>query len=147
MPLVALSITALLVGIFAQWIRLGFFADAPREILDWYWVGIKYAENTGIAFSFPLEGVLLSVVTIVLILAILGYYFRYARPHPSVWTHVGYGLLLGGAISNAYERIFVGYVVDYISLRYFAVFNIADAAISIGVLILLILAWNERTAK
>lgn len=108
---------------------------------------LSLAHNTGIAFSVPLEGLALSVVTIALILAIIGYYWTTARRHPSLWLHAGYGLLLGGALANAYDRILRTGVTDFLALRYFAVFNVADIAISLGVLILLIIAYHERNPK
>lgn len=46
------------------------------------------------------------------------------------------GLIIGGALSNLYDRIFIGYVVDYIDLRVWPVFNISDSAISIGACLL-----------
>ena len=50
---------------------------------------------------------------------------------------LGYGLTLGGAIGNGLERVFLGQVTDFISLRYFAIFNVADIAISVGILCIL----------
>ncbi len=46
------------------------------------------------------------------------------------------GLIIGGALSNLYDRIFIGYVVDYIDLRVWPVFNISDSAITIGACLL-----------
>lgn len=48
------------------------------------------------------------------------------------------GLILGGALSNLYDRIFLGYVVDYIDIRIWPVFNLSDSCITIGVGLLLI---------
>jgi signal peptidase II len=121
-------------------------SDASFELIPGVF-SLSLAHNTGIAFSFPLEGSLLSGVTIALILLIIGYYWRHARRHPSLWIHAGYGLLLGGALANAYDRIFLGAVIDFLSLRHFAVFNVADMAISLGVLILLIFAYHERNTQ
>ena len=58
---------------------------------------------------------------------------------------IGLGLVLGGALGNIVDRVRFGYVVDYADLHFgdfspFLVFNIADAAISIGVVILLVRA-------
>lgn len=51
---------------------------------------------------------------------------------------IALGLILGGALSNISDRIFLGYVVDYIDLRIWPVFNLSDLSISIGAFILFI---------
>lgn len=64
---------------------------------------------------------------------------------------VGLGLVLGGAIGNILDRVFRGDgllnggVVDFVDVQFFAIFNIADSAINIGVLILLIAAFWKRS--
>ena len=62
---------------------------------------------------------------------------------------LGLGLILGGAIGNIVDRVRVGYVIDFLDLHFgtfrpFLVFNIADAAITIGVLILLARAFLSK---
>lgn len=52
--------------------------------------------------------------------------------------------ILAGAIGNGIERVFHGYVVDFISLKYFAVFNIADTWISIGACLILFLIYRKE---
>ena len=47
------------------------------------------------------------------------------------------GLILGGAVSNLWDRIFLGFVVDYIDLRVWPVFNLSDSCITVGVGLLL----------
>ena len=55
------------------------------------------------------------------------------------------GMILGGAISNLTDRIFLGYIVDYLDLRVWPVFNLSDACISAGVgIILLQSLWKKR---
>lgn len=55
------------------------------------------------------------------------------------------GLILGGALSNLYDRIFLGYVVDYIDIRIWPVFNLSDSCITIGVGLLLIDALRRKS--
>jgi signal peptidase II len=54
------------------------------------------------------------------------------------------GLILGGALSNLSDRIFLGYVVDYIDVRVWPVFNLSDSCISIGVFFLLIDSFRKN---
>jgi signal peptidase II len=58
------------------------------------------------------------------------------------------GLYLGGALGNLIDRLTQGYVTDFISVGYFAVFNIADASVSLGVVCLVLGVWlHERVKK
>jgi lipoprotein signal peptidase len=45
---------------------------------------------------------------------------------------IGFACIISGAISHAYERIFIGHVIDFIYIKYFAILNFADILISIG---------------
>lgn len=57
------------------------------------------------------------------------------------------GLILGGALSNLCDRIFLGYVVDYIDIRVWPVFNLSDSCISIGVFLLFIHSFKKNGKK
>lgn len=94
------------------------------------WVTLKLAYNSGIAFSLPIQGLFLQILTLILVFGIIIYYSNTEKPKKSRLLDTGYALLLSGAISHAYERIFIGHVIDFISVKYFAVFNIADIFIT-----------------
>lgn len=104
----------------------------------------NYQANYYIAFSLPLAGRLLLALLILIILALLWlslfYWFesRYDRL-------VSLCLIIFGAASNLLDRFRYGYVIDYLDLKYFTVFNLADAMIVIGV-ILLIIILNKKSA-
>ena len=90
----------------------------------------------------------LVAVTAGIALAMLVWILR----EPRHGDRLALGLVLGGAIGNIVDRIRLGYVVDYADLHFgafrpFLVFNIADAAISIGVVILLVRAFLMRDDK
>ena len=97
------------------------------------WLQIVYAENYGIAFSLPVTG----IVTIVLTFVVLAVMVRW-------WKQTGWNtpfvLLFAGAIGNLIDRVFRGFVVDYVAVGGFPIFNLADACITIGVALLL---WYE----
>jgi signal peptidase II len=58
------------------------------------------------------------------------------------------GLQLGGALGNLIDRLTIGYVVDFISIGNFPVFNVADASISTGVAVLILGVWfKERSER
>jgi signal peptidase II len=66
-----------------------------------------------------------------IIVGLLFYYTRYEYPKNSRYIDIAYGFIFSGALSHTYERIFVGYVVDFISVKYFAILNFADIFISV----------------
>lgn len=94
-------------------------------------LSLRYAENIGIAFSLPLTGIFLKLVTLALIFGIIYYYWNYERAKQSAVLNTAFILIISGALGNAWERIFKGYVIDFLSVPGFAVFNLADSYISI----------------
>ncbi|MEH2403659.1 signal peptidase II [Nostoc sp.] len=98
-----------------------------------------YVTNTGAAFSLLsgkvewLRWLSLGVSLVLIGLALFS-------PMLNLWDQLGYGLILGGAMGNGIDRFVLGYVVDFLDFRLinFAVFNVADSFISIGIVCLLI---------
>jgi signal peptidase II len=72
------------------------------------------------------------MLTVILIGGIIYHYIREEYEKRSTLLDTGYTLILAGALSHAYERIFVGHVIDFIAVKYFAILNFADIFISIG---------------
>ena len=108
---------------------------------------IVHWKNTGAAFGlFQNLGGIFTVLSFVVATVIIYYYPQVPRKD---WTvRVAMGLLLGGAVGNLIDRLIQGYVTDFVSVGSFPVFNIADASISTGVVILFIGMWlQEREAK
>ncbi|MDD2891552.1 MAG: signal peptidase II [Candidatus Gracilibacteria bacterium] len=109
---------------------------------------LSFVKNTGVAFSFPIEGMILKILTIALIIGIVIYYFHYEQYKNLPFTKLAYTLILSGAISNGFERVFIGSVIDFIGVKYFAIFNFADIFISIGaILLFFIYLKHERSTK
>lgn len=91
--------------------------------------------NRGVAFGLLADGgAMVAVVTGVALAALL-VFFVLNRRRPLVWLPTG--LLLGGAAGNLIDRIDQGYVTDFIDLPLWPAFNLADVAITFGVLSLL----------
>ncbi len=99
-------------------------------------------ENTGVAFGlFPSLGQLFMWLAIVVVVGILA--FRRTIPAGDLWVHISLGLVTGGAIGNVIDRLARGYVVDFIDVNFWPlaswpVFNLADAAIVLGVGVLMV---------
>jgi signal peptidase II len=92
-------------------------------------LSLEYAQNIGIAFSFPLTGTLLKIITVILIFWIFWYYWTQEKKRKSKILDISYSFVFAGALWNAWERIFREYVTDMISVEYFAIFNLADSYI------------------
>ena len=98
-------------------------------------LGLVNARNRGIAFGlFSDAGPWLAVIIGVAMLVLVGVFVANAAT-PMVWLPAG--LLLGGALGNLVDRIREGAVTDFIDLPSWPAFNLADSAITVGVLALL----------
>ncbi len=116
----------------------------------WPWLTpyarIVHWTNTGAAFGmFQGFGDVFTVLAIIVSLAIL-YYFP--QVPSSEWPlRLAMGMQLGGAVGNLIDRLLRGTVTDFVSVGNFAVFNVADASISVGVVVLVLGVWMREEAQ
>ena len=97
---------------------------------------IHHVQNSGIAFGlFASATAVVTALTAVAVAWMLFYFARSGARHPVL--PVALGLLIGGSTSNLIDRIRLGHVTDFLDLRYWPAFNLADSFIVIGVSILL----------
>jgi signal peptidase II len=97
---------------------------------------IVHIVNTGAAFGMLQNaGPLLAVTSLIGMLAIFVYLFNPGFAHPLM--RLGLALMLGGAIGNLIDRVSNGEVVDFIKVPHWWAFNVADSAITVGVVVLL----------
>lgn len=98
-------------------------------------VGLQLAHNDGVAFSLRLG----DMIQLPLILMALGFVVYLAlHSERTKMNHIGFGLILGGALGNVVDRIPDGLVTDFVRVGSFPVFNVADACITVGVAVLLL---------
>jgi signal peptidase II len=117
-----------------QLVRSSIALGASRHLLPG--VTLVHAQNSGIAFSL-LTGsdVGVIVVTLVVVALVLAYFARQGERR-GIW--LACGLIVGGALGNLADRLRAGLVTDFIKLPHWPAFNLADAAITLGVLTLFI---------
>lgn len=119
---------------FSDILSLGQSLPIVRGVLH-----MTLVHNTGIAFGlFKDQGVVFIIIPVIAI-ALLVYnihYYRRFQNQISEFYIIGFSLILGGAFGNLVDRVLFGYVIDFIDLRIWPVFNIADSAITIGALII-----------
>jgi signal peptidase II len=97
---------------------------------------IRHVQNSGIAFGlFAQATAIVIALTGIAIAWMLFYFARSGARHPVL--PVALGLVIGGSMSNLVDRVRLGYVTDFIDLRWWPAFNLADSFIVIGVLVLL----------
>ena len=113
----------------------------PRSLTPFLDLALRW--NRGISFSlFARDSALGQIALVALTLAVTGLLTVWLLRSGSALPAVGLGLIIGGALGNAIDRVAHGAVVDYLDLhafgRHFFVFNIADAAINIGVALLIL---------
>jgi signal peptidase II len=119
---------------------------SPFDWLEPY-VRIVHWQNTGAAFGMLQGfGLVFAILAVIVSIAIL-YYFP--RVPSTEWAmRIAMAMQLGGAVGNLIDRITVGTVTDFVSVGTFAVFNVADACISVGTVILILAVWDsERRQK
>ncbi|MFN8634707.1 MAG: signal peptidase II [Chloroflexota bacterium] len=96
------------------------------------YIRLTYVENRGAAFGVLQNQTAFFILVGLVVISVIVASYRYI-PEPSWLLNVCLGLQMGGAIGNLIDRIQVGYVVDFIDLTFWPVFNIADSAICVGV--------------
>ena len=98
-------------------------------------VGITNVRNSGAAFGLvPAAAGIFQIASVVVAIGLVIYV---ARTPTSLAAGLVLGLILGGTIGNGFDRLVFGTVTDFVNVHFWPVFNVADSAISIGVVALI----------
>jgi signal peptidase II len=113
----------------------------PLPVLPFF--ELSYVENTGAAFGMGrgANGLFIAV-SAVLIVALARLLRRW--PERDLWLQAGGTLVLAGAVGNLYDRLAYRYVVDFLYVHHWPVFNVADSCITVGACLL---AWGLKDEK
>lgn len=96
-----------------------------------------YVENRGAAFGlWQGQGLTLTLLAVAVLIGLVWYVAR--AEERTGWLTAGLGLIAGGALGNLADRIRLGYVVDFVAVGWWPRFNLADCAITLGVVCLLL---------
>ncbi len=108
---------------------------------------IRYWYNSGAAFGMFKQGNLIFSILAVIVACLIFYYLpRVSRK--DWWLRLAMSLQFAGALGNLIDRIMFGHVTDFISVGNFAIFNVADSSITVGVAVLILGVWiKERIEK
>ncbi len=100
--------------------------------------------NEGVAFSFLSGHESSALVALAIVVVGVVIWLWKSSPKERVWLSAGYAMIIGGAIGNIIDRGLYGHVVDFVMVYYqgwsFAIFNIADCFITLGVVLII---WDE----
>jgi signal peptidase II len=122
----------------------------PHSVLPG--LNLTLVHNTGAAFSLLRDAggwQRVFFISLALIISVVLVVWLRRVPPGQRWLPVTLALILGGAVGNLWDRIFLGYVVDfldvYVSRWHWPAFNVADSSISVGAIMLVVDAlWLER---
>ena len=120
-------------------------SEGPVEIIKGiFYLTLTY--NTGAAFGiFKDQTILFIIISSIAVIGILIYiYFDKSTVYIG---KLGFSFILGGAFGNLIDRLRFGYVIDFFDFKVWPVFNIADSAITIGAVLLIISLLLQKRAK
>lgn len=104
-------------------------------------LSLTYAKNYGIAFSMLREKRIIIIAISILLISFLIYVLKkdyISKNKDTCLVNIAFGILFGGILGNLFDRIVRGFVIDYINVSFFSIFNLADIAITFGVVLLII---------
>ena len=110
---------------------------------DWSFsfINIIFLKNSGAGFGIlPGQHILLGIISVAVIVLVA---YNYQKLPKEVLPQLFAGFFLGGVMGNALDRLLRGYVVDFISLGFWPAFNLADAAITVGAIGLIMVLWKK----
>lgn len=148
MELIIIILGLLIDRLSKNW-ALNYLSKGNEVVVIKNFFSFSYLENRGAAFGiFQNKVLLLSVVTIIIIVAMIYYVFKF-KPSSKV-LRISFALIISGGIGNLYDRIAYKFVVDFIlwhykDVYYYPTFNVADIMTVVGTILLAICVIKEDT--
>lgn len=143
--IIIFSLLLLIIDLFSKYFVFSSFSYATKYKVIGSFFSIYPIQNTGAAFSIFDNNNSFLILVSILILAYLIYSLRKAKDNKI--NIISYSLLFGGLFGNLFDRVFLNYVRDFLSFNFFsyefAIFNIADVAIVVGIIMLIFINYKE----
>ena len=121
--------------------RIGESIPVIPDIFHW-----TYIVNHGAAFGILMHQRWIFLLIVALLVTAL-YLGRQRLAKAPLYARIGTGTLLGGALGNGWDRLYLGGVVDFFDFRIWPIFNVADIAICVGVPLLILYFWSHESQK
>lgn len=133
------SFIVFLVVIFDQLTKYFILKTNPN--LNLKILKITLIKNTGAGFGIlQNQTFLLGIISLIVALLIIIYYKKIPK---DTFPHILFALFLGGVIGNLIDRLFRGYVIDFINFGFWPAFNLADAVLTVSVIGLIVYYWRK----
>jgi len=132
--ILAVIISVLFLDQLTKFFAAGFLQLNTPVILIKNFLNLSLVHNRGAAFGILKNQLFVFVVISLVAIALLIYHLKDKKK--SLLSSISLSLILGGAVGNLIDRLRFGFVVDFLDFRVWPVFNIADSAITIGVILL-----------
>lgn len=118
-----------------------YVVEVAKPQLECFFLTLHYVQNTGAGFGILQNHTsILTVISLIVALAVVVLYKKIPRQKI---PQLLFALFLGGVLGNFIDRLLRGYVIDFIDLSFWPAFNVADAAISVSVVGLVLYFWKE----
>ena len=139
-----LSLVILVLDQWSKWWIEQTFPYPSSKVIIPGLLNLTHVRNTGVAFGLlPAHGELMGTLILagmgLVALGVVGYYFR-RTPDSDLFLLAALSLILGGAVGNLLDRLAAGAVTDfvdvYVGVHHWPSFNVADSAISVGIVLL-----------
>lgn len=122
-------------------LSLNYFNIKPIKLIGDFFT-FNLSPNYYIALSLPLRGIFLNIIIFGIIIFLI-YYFVLVIKRKEALRLLFFFMIILGAASNFCDRVLYGFVIDYLDLKYFTAFNLADVMIVSGIMGLLIAIKNK----
>jgi len=143
---VVLFYVGFLILLLDQFIK-NFLISRPNfiESIGWRYLNVTLVKNTGAAFGlFEGSNILFTIIALITIAVITIIFFKTRKR--SFSFRLSLIFILSGALSNLIDRLRFGYVIDYIDLKFWPVFNIADSSVTTGIILLMLIMLVNKEA-
>ncbi|MCX6745789.1 MAG: signal peptidase II [Candidatus Parcubacteria bacterium] len=121
----------------------GFYFFSQSRPWPGKFIQIIFTPNQNVAFSLPLPQIL-TIVFVIFILIVLSYIWIQNLLRNNLWGLTAVSLIILGALSNLIDRLIFGFVIDYINIFIWPVFNLADVMIVVGVILYIFSEFKKK---
>ena len=115
--------------------KMYFFQNFTKVVPINHFLSLQYAENPYISFSLPMPISFIKYATLLLGIILVFVFIKFYKKNNTLLNFSLFSLILG-SFSNIVDRFKYGFVIDYINLKFFTIFNIADSLIFISIILL-----------
>ena len=129
--LIIIAVFLIIIDRILKALAFNYLKIKPVLLTDWLKLDFTISKN--IAFSLPLYGILLSFAIIILIIILIWSFIKMVKKNQLLQASLILFIILG-ALSNLIDRFLYSGIVDYIDIKNFTIFNLADAMILFGVI-------------